>query len=67
MEKNFSLPQMLTAGDIQHFLKISKGKAYELFKEEGFPTIVIGKNKRVLKDDFLKWIESQKITSQQEG
>lgn len=57
------LPEVLTAQDIQSYLKISRGKAYELFKEKGFPTIVIGGNKRVYRDDFLKWVEMQKASS----
>ncbi|NRD80339.1 helix-turn-helix domain-containing protein [Bacillus sp. BRMEA1] len=61
MEKNFILPPVLTALDIQNFLNISKGKAYELFKEDGFPTIIIGGNKRVYREEFLNWIDSKKI------
>ena len=60
MEKFFSLPQVLTANDIHMYLNISKSKAYELFKQDGFPTIIIGGNKRVNKDDFLAWVEKQK-------
>ncbi|AOH54444.1 DNA-binding protein [Peribacillus muralis] len=60
MEKNLELPPVLTAKDIQIFLSVSKGKAYEIFKLKDFPTLVIGGSKRVLKDDFLNWIEQQK-------
>jgi predicted DNA-binding transcriptional regulator AlpA len=60
LEKNFNLPQVLTANDIHIYLNISKSKAYELFKDETFPTITIGGNKRVCKDDFLQWVEKQK-------
>jgi hypothetical protein len=63
LEKNFSLPHVLTAGDIQDYLNISKSKAYDLFKEEGFPAIVIGGNKRVYRDDFLVWVGKHKIVS----
>lgn len=63
MQKNFDLPPVLTASDIQAYLQISKGKAYELFKKPGFPTIFIGGNKRVNKDEFLNWVEEQKISS----
>ena len=58
MQKN--LPEILTAGDIQHYLKVSRGKAYELFKIDSFPTLVIGGNKRVKRDEFFKWLEAQK-------
>jgi hypothetical protein len=63
LENNFSLPHVLTANDIQGYLNISKSKAYDLFKQDGFPAIVIGGNKRVYKDDFLLWIEKQKKVS----
>lgn len=60
MEKKFTLPHVLTANDIHLYLNISKSKAYELFKDESFPTICIGGNKRVYKEDFLQWVEKQK-------
>jgi len=62
MENNFNLPPVLTAEDIQKYLNVSKSKAYNLFKLKGFPTITIGGTKRVNKDDFLNWLESQKIS-----
>ncbi|POD45904.1 DNA-binding protein, partial [Pseudomonas syringae pv. syringae] len=49
---------------LQTYLNISRGKAYDLFKEKGFPTLVIGRNKRVLKEDFLSWVEKQKGKAQ---
>ncbi|OIK13556.1 DNA-binding protein [Bacillus sp. MUM 116] len=61
MDKNFSLPPILTAQDIQKYLSISKSKAYDLFRQKGFPTIVIGGSKRVNKDDFLNWLDKQKV------
>lgn len=63
MENNFSLPHVLTAQDVHNYLNISKSKAYDLFKEEGFPVIIIGGNKRVYKNDFLVWVEKQKRIS----
>lgn len=58
MDKN--LPQALTAKDIQKFLNISQAKAYQLFNTVGFPVIVMKGTKRVLREDFLKWVEQQK-------
>lgn len=60
MQKNLELPHVLTAKDIQSFLSVSKGKAYEIFKLKDFPTLIIGGSKRVLKEDFLIWVEQQK-------
>jgi excisionase family DNA binding protein len=62
LEKKFILPPVLTAEDIQEYLNVSKSKAYDLFKLKGFPTIIIGGNKRVKKDDFLHWLDGQKIS-----
>jgi hypothetical protein len=63
LKKNLDLPQVMKAQDIQAFLNISRGKAYGLFKEEGFPALNIGGSKRVYKEDFLKWVDKQKKTS----
>uniref|UniRef100_UPI000C28F59E helix-turn-helix transcriptional regulator n=1 Tax=Bacillus cereus TaxID=1396 RepID=UPI000C28F59E len=49
------------AEDIQEFLNISRSAAYALMKREDFPIIVIGKSKRVKAEDFLKWVEAQKV------
>lgn len=54
------LPFSLTATDVQEFLNISRSAAYALMKRKDFPTITIGKSKRVKADDFLKWVEAQK-------
>lgn len=55
------LPFALKADDIQEFLNISRSAAYALMKREDFPLIVIGKSKRVKAEDFLKWVEAQKV------
>jgi excisionase family DNA binding protein len=48
---------ILTVTDICEVLKISKPTAYELMKRGDFPTIVVGRCKRVEKDQFIKWID----------
>jgi predicted DNA-binding transcriptional regulator AlpA len=53
-------PELLSAPDIAKFLGVSKGVAYELMGSEGFPLIRIRRSKRVLKKEFLKWIENQR-------
>ncbi|HDR4366593.1 TPA: helix-turn-helix domain-containing protein [Bacillus cereus] len=55
------LPFALKAEDIQEVLNISRSAAYALMKKEDFPVIVIGKSKRVKAEDFLKWVEAQKV------
>ncbi|HHT7186873.1 helix-turn-helix domain-containing protein [Bacillus paranthracis] len=54
------LPFSLKAEDVMEFLNISRSAAYALMKRKDFPTITIGKSKRVKADDFLKWVEAQK-------
>lgn len=61
MYKIKKIPFALKAEDIQEFLNISRSSAYALMKREDFPLIVIGKNKRVKAEDFLKWVEAQKV------
>ncbi|MBA2876375.1 helix-turn-helix domain-containing protein [Thermaerobacillus caldiproteolyticus] len=50
------LPIFLTAGDIAELLKISKPKAYELMKQDGFPLIQFGRSMRVSRDEFFLWL-----------
>lgn len=53
-----SYPMVLTAADISEILKISKPSAYELMKREDFPLIKLGRCKRVLKDQFIIWLNT---------
>ncbi|PED96020.1 helix-turn-helix domain-containing protein [Bacillus toyonensis] len=55
------LPFSMKAEDVQEFLNISRSSAYALMKRKDFPTIVIGKSKRVKAEDFLKWVEAQRV------
>lgn len=58
------LPEILTAKNISSFLGISRRRVYELFQlhpeHGGIENFEIGISKRVLKKDFIKWIENQK-------
>lgn len=62
------LPDMLTAQHIATFLQISRRRVYELFqmKEDvgGIRNFDIGNSKRVDKEDFIRWIETQKEKKQ---
>lgn len=53
-----SFPMVLTATDISEILKISKPSAYELMKRDDFPLIKIGRCKRVLKEQFFVWLNT---------
>ncbi|WP_216831705.1 helix-turn-helix domain-containing protein [Alkalihalobacterium elongatum] len=68
MTKN-ELPNVLTAQNIAEYLKISRRRVYELFQlsEEagGIRCFEIGLSKRVEKEDFVEWLESQKKMKQE--
>ena len=50
--------EVLTAVEIAAFLKISRASAYELMEREDFPTIRIGRNKRVMAHEFMEWLKN---------
>jgi excisionase family DNA binding protein len=52
-------PLVLTVTDIMEILGIGKRIAYELMDRTDFPTVRIGKLKRVNRDAFFEWIEQQ--------
>lgn len=56
------LPDVLTADNISKFLNLSKRRVYDLMdispEAGGIPCKRIGKSKRVLKDDFEKWLDN---------
>lgn len=54
------LPEVLKAKDVSVYLNVSSRYAYEIMERTDFPTIRIGRTKRVLRKDFLNWLECQK-------
>ena len=54
----FEETKLLKIQDIQELLKISRTKAYELIKQNGFPVIRIGKSIRVIKKELLNWLHN---------
>lgn len=50
------MSDLLTIKELQDYLKISRSKAYELVNEPEFPTLRIGKNIRIPKDQLEEWI-----------
>ena len=65
MEKQFKtyddLPLMLSVQDVSAVLGISRARAYELVKSEGFPAMNIGSRIIVPKEEFILWIK-QKVS-----
>ena len=56
--KNYDdLPLMLSVPDLTDALGISRARAYELVKSEGFPALHIGNRILVPKDELVAWIK----------
>lgn len=59
------LPDILTAKIIAGMLDLSKRRIYELMdisaEAGGIPKLQIGRSKRVMKVDFIEWLESKKV------
>lgn len=54
--KNYKNPfELLTVKDVSKDLHIGINQAYELFKQNDFPTITIGKKKRIILVTYLLW------------
>ncbi|MCQ2442126.1 MAG: helix-turn-helix domain-containing protein [Oscillospiraceae bacterium] len=51
-------PDILTAKDLQSILQISRAGAYNLMNISDFPTILIGRSKRVMKSKLLDWLDN---------
>ena len=59
MGKNLEMPQFLTAKFIQNYLSISKSTVYRMFDNGELPTVNIGRNKRVKRDEFVRWLNEK--------
>ena len=51
------LPVMLSVPEVAAVLGISRAGAYELVRQEGFPSLTIGSRIIVPKDKFIAWID----------
>ncbi|MCK9324461.1 MAG: helix-turn-helix domain-containing protein [Bacteroidales bacterium] len=59
-----TLPETITAQHISDYLGISRRKVYDLLREPvekgGIPNFEIGMSRRVIKQDFIEWINARK-------
>lgn len=55
-------PVVMTAEHVATILGISKWSAYEVMETKGFPLVRIGRLKRVQREAFFQWLQSQKIS-----
>lgn len=58
-KKYEELPLFLNAKMIAGVLGVSDCSAYELMREDGFPSMRIGHRYVVPKDKFIQWVEQQ--------
>lgn len=53
------LPLTLTVPEVGEVLGISRAKAYDLARSEGFPSMRIGARILVPRDKLIRWIDEQ--------
>ena len=53
------LPLTLTVPEVGEVLGISRAKAYDLVRSEGFPSMRIGTRILVPRDKLIRWIDEQ--------
>ncbi len=53
------LPQMFSVAQLSQVLSISRTAAYDLTKEDGFPSVKIGGRVLIHREKFLKWLEKK--------
>ncbi|WP_297520455.1 helix-turn-helix domain-containing protein [uncultured Clostridium sp.] len=52
------LKEILTVNEVAAYLGISRAHAYELFKQERFRVIRMGKCIRIPRHSFLNWVDN---------
>ncbi len=53
------LPQMFSVAQLSQVLSISRTAAYDLAKEDGFPSVKVGGRVLIHREKFLKWLEKK--------
>lgn len=53
------LPVMLTVQDVAAFLRVSKNTAYSFINSGVFPTIKVGRQIRIHRDDVIQYVTSR--------
>lgn len=56
------LPLTLTVPEVGEVLGLSRAKAYDLARSEGFPSMRIGTRILVPRDKLIRWIDKQTET-----
>lgn len=51
--------EILTAPEVAKYLKVCNAKVYYMIKRNEIPHFRIGKNVRIRKSDFMKWLDTK--------
>ncbi|SDY22280.1 helix-turn-helix domain-containing protein [Thermoactinomyces sp. DSM 45892] len=63
-----SYPMILTVEHVAEILEVSKRKAYEVMEYRDFPLIRLGRTKRVEREAFFQWVQTDaQIRQEEEG
>lgn len=52
--------RLLNMKEVRVYLGIGRDKTYELFKQEDFPSIQLGKSFVIFEDDLLEWLRDHR-------
>ena len=58
-EINNNVPALITVAELQVVLDIGRDTAYNLVRRKDFPSIKLGKEYRVFKDQLSEWLLKQ--------
>lgn len=54
-----SLPEVMTAKDVEDFLRIGRVQAYKQIERNEFHYVKIGRSIRICRESFLRWFEGE--------
>lgn len=57
-------PLALTVSEVADRLALSRMKVYDLIYNEGLPTIMFGRSRRVMPDSLQKWLKEREQSQQ---
>lgn len=57
-----SMPDLITVPEMAVYLRLSRGRAYEIVNEEGFVSLTVGRRILVPKNSFKTWLNNHTCT-----
>jgi len=55
---DYAEPTVMSVAEVAHMLRISRSKAYEIFRQASFPSYTLGKRLFVRRADFEAWCKA---------